>query len=106
MKILINNQTIFLDKANTLTKRFFGLMGKSNIKTGLIFPKCNSIHTFFMKEDIDVIMMDKDKRIVLIKENVTRNKIIYKKEAYYTIELPKNTINNNLNLGETLSIID
>ena len=106
MKILINNQTIFLDKANNPFKRFFGLMGKKNIKNGIYFPKCNSIHTFFMKEEIDVIMIDNDKKIVLIKENVKRNKVIYKKEAYHTIELPKNTINNKLTLGETLTIID
>ena len=95
-----------MEIANHPIKRFFGLMGKKNIKTGLLFPKCNSVHTFFMKEDIDIIMIDKDKKIVLIKENVTKNKIIYKKEAYHTIELPKNTINNKLNLGETLTIIN
>lgn len=106
MKILINNQTIFLDKANNPLKRFFGLMGKKNIKTGIYFPKCNSIHTFFMKEEIDVIMTDKNMKIVLTKENVKKNKIIYKKEAYHTIELPKNIINNKLKLGETLTIID
>ena len=105
MKLLINNQTIYLDKANTFSKRFFGLMGKRNIKKGLFFSKCNSIHTFFMKEEIDIIMIDKDKKIVYIKENVTKNKIIYKKEAYHTIELPKNSI-NNLKIGETLIITD
>ena len=105
MKIIINNQTIYLEKANTLKKRFFGLMGKKNITNGIYFPKCNSIHTFFMKEKIDVIMIDKNYKILLIKKNVKRNKIIYKKEAYYTIELPFNTI-NNLNINETLTIFD
>lgn len=105
MKVLINNQTIILDKADTILKRFFGLMGKKNIKNGLFFPKCNSIHTFFMKENIDIIMIDKTKKIVLLKTNVQKNKITYKKEAYHTIELPKNSI-NNLTLGETLTIID
>ena len=105
MKLLINNQTIFLDKANTLLKRFFGLMGKKNINKGLFFPKCNSIHTFFMCEDIDIIMIDKNNKVILIRKNVTKNEIIYKKEAHHTIELPKNSI-NNLNIGETLIITD
>ena len=105
MKILINNQNIYLDKANTFFKRFIGLMGKKNIKRGLIFPKCNSIHTFFMKENIDVIMTDKNFKIILLKQNVPKNKIIYKKEAYYTIELPSNTI-NKLKINETLILVD
>lgn len=40
-------------------ERFFGLMGRKNLssKDVLIFPNCNSIHTFFMREQIDVIFV-------------------------------------------------
>ena len=41
MKTLINNQTIFLDKANNPSKKFFSLIGKNNIKIGLHFPTYN-----------------------------------------------------------------
>ena len=105
MKIVINNKSFKINKANTFFKRLTGLMFKKNIKEGLFIPKCNNIHTFFMKDNIDVIMLDKNKKIVLIKKNLEKNKIIYKKEAYHTIELPKNSI-ENLNLNETLTIID
>lgn len=105
MKIVINNKSFKINKANTFSKRLKGLMFKKNIKEGLFIPKCNNIHTFFMKDNIDVIMIDKNNKIVLIKKNLKKNKIIYKKEAYHTIELPKNSI-ENLNLNETLTIID
>ena len=41
MKTLINNQTIFLDKANNPSKKFFSLIGKKNIKIGLHSPTYN-----------------------------------------------------------------
>ena len=98
MEIQINNQKINVDVADTFFKKLKGLMGKKNIQRGLIFPRTSSIHTFFMKENIDIIMLDKNKKIIYIKRNLKKNKIIIKKKAYYTIELPFNTIPNTDNL--------
>lgn len=36
--------------------RLKGFMFTKNIDKALLFDRCNSIHTFFMKENIDVIM--------------------------------------------------
>lgn len=91
MKVLINNKEFNLIKANTFFKRLKGLMFKKNITTGMFFPNCNSIHTFFMFDKIDIIMIDNCNKIVYLEKNVKR-KIIYKKEARHTIELPKNSI--------------
>ena len=96
MKIIINNKEYEVIKANTFTKKFIGLMGKKNITIGMYFPKTKSIHTFFMKDNIDVIMINKKNKIIYYQTNVKRNKIIIKKEAHDTIELPKNTINQNI----------
>ena len=105
MKLIINNKSFIIKKADNFYTRFVGLMLKKNINEGLFFTKCKSIHTFFMKESIDVIMVDKNYKIVLIEKNLSKNKIVYKKEAYHTIELPSNSI-NNLKIGETLIIED
>ena len=94
MKLVINNQTFNLIVANTFKKRLFGLMGKKNIKNGLFFPKTNSIHTFFMKEPIDIIMINKNNNVIFFQKNVKKNRIIVKKKAYHTIELPCNSIQN------------
>ena len=94
MRIIINNQEFIVDIANNFKKKFLGLMGQRNISKGMFFPKTRSIHTFFMKDNIDIIMINKKNYIVYYKKNVPRNKIIIKKEAYHTIELPKNSLNN------------
>ena len=55
------------------------------------FPKCNSIHTFFMFQNIDVIMTDKDNNILYTYENLKPNKVIPpKKNVYYTYEFSHN----------------
>ena len=94
MKILLNNKKIEVKYANTFSLRLFGLMGKKNINYGIIFPKCSSIHTFFMKESIDVLMLNKNYQVKKIYQNLGKNKIIYQKGINYIIELPKNSISN------------
>ena len=83
---------------NNFFNRLLGLMFKKNINYALCFPRCNSIHTFFMFSPIDVIMTDKDYKILYIFKNVTPNKIILpKKNVYYTFEFPVNKVNYKLN---------
>ncbi len=94
MKIIIDNQTFNLDLANTFLKKLRGLMGQEKITKGMFFPKTRSIHTFFMKDNIDVIMLNNQNEIIFWQKNVPKGKIIIKKEAYHTIELPRNSINN------------
>ena len=92
MRIRINSQEFNIEIANTFFKKWIGLMGKKKIEKGMFFPKTKSIHTFFMKENIDVIMINKDYKIIHYAKNVPKNKIIIKKEAYHTIELPANSL--------------
>ena len=103
MEIIINDKLFNLETANTFKKRLIGLMGKKNIRKGIFFPKTNSIHTFFMKEEIDIIMINKKNEVIYYKKNFKKNRIIIKKEAYNTIELPKNSI-INLKIGDKLTI--
>ncbi len=103
MKIIINNQQFNVDMADSFKKRFFGLMGKKNIKEGIFFPKTRSIHTFFMKETIDIIMIDRNNTVVYYKKNLPKWRILIKKKAYHTIELPHNSI-SNININDKLTI--
>lgn len=103
MYIEVNNKKIALKEANNFYKSFMGFMFKKNIDYVLMF-KTNAIHTFFMKEEIDVIQTDKNLKIIRYYKNFKKNRIILpKKNIYYTFELPKDTI-NNLNLGDKLKI--
>ncbi|MEG1987421.1 MAG: DUF192 domain-containing protein [Bacilli bacterium] len=84
-------------------KRLKGLMFiKKPINKGIRFKKCSSIHTMFMYQKIDVIMTDKNNRIVKLYPHLAPWKIILpNRSIYYTYELPLNSI-NNLKIGEIL----
>ena len=103
MKIRINNQEFNVLVANSFFKKLFGFMNKKNITQGMFFPKTSSIHTFFMKENIDIIMINKNNKVIYYQKNVPKNKIIIKKRAYHTIELPNNSL-NNISINDKLTI--
>ena len=89
MYIIKDNVKLEIRMCNNIFNRFLGFMFKKNINYGLCFPKCNSIHTFFMLKPIDVIMTDKDYNILYIFNKLKPNKIILpKKNVYYTFEIP------------------
>ena len=75
--------------AKTYMQKLTGLMGKRNINYGMFFPGVSSIHTFFMKESIDVIGLNDAMIVTSIYENVRPNKILILKNASHTLELPK-----------------
>lgn len=75
--------------AKTYMQKLTGLMGKKNINYGMFFPGVSSIHTFFMKESIDVIGLNDAMIVTSIYENVKPNKILILKIANHTLELPK-----------------
>lgn len=75
--------------AKTYLQKLTGLMGKKNINYGMFFPGVSSIHTFFMKESIDVIGLNDAMIVTSIYENVKPNKILILKNANHTLELPK-----------------
>lgn len=93
--------------ANSFYKRLKGLMGKKNIDYGILFPKCNSIHTFFMKENIDVVGLDENNEVIYKYENLPKNKIIkinYTHKKTSILELPANST-SKIRIG-TLLILE
>ena len=93
-KIKIGNfQNMEVFECTNFYSRLTGLMFKKKINYGLLFRNCNSIHTFFMKENIDVVMTDKNDKILYYYKNLKPNKIILpKKDVYSTYEFPINKL--------------
>ncbi len=90
---MLNFKNIKIKEAKSFKDRLFGLMFKKDINYGLLFKNCRSIHTFFMKEQIDVIATDKNDIILNIYKNVKPCRIIIApKNTKNIYELPKNTI--------------
>jgi len=79
--------------ANNFKDKLIGLMGKKNINYSLLIKNCKSIHTFFMKESIDVLLLDKNNKILEIKRNITPNRILIFKSKKRTniLEMPNNS---------------
>ena len=105
MYLIIDNQKILIKNANSFIKRLFGLMGKTEFDYGLLFKKTNSIHTFFMKENIDVIAFNNRTNEVIFKAlNIPKNKILKIKNKIKNtsvIELPCNT-SKKIKIGDKL----
>ena len=93
--------------AKSFKDKLLGLMNKKNIDYGLLIENCKSIHTFFMREPIDIILLDKESRILMINRNVLPNKILIFKNKKRTniLELPVNS-SINLNVNDIIDIND
>lgn len=105
MKIVINTKEIDIKNCNSFKDRLFGFMFKKNIKSGLLFERCNSIHTIFMKEKIDVIGLDNNNIVVGYKKCLKPYKFLKIKRAKKIIELPSNSIIKEI-LNTKINFID
>ena len=89
MKLMYSDKDIELIMCNSFYSRLMGFMFRENINNALLFNRCNSIHTFFMKKNIDVIMCDKDNNILFYYNNFPKNKVILpKKDVCKVFETP------------------
>ena len=65
-------------------------LGMIRFKNSILFLKTRfGIHSFFLKTPFDIIVLDKDKKIVKIKENFLPNRLFFWNPKYFLIlELP------------------
>ena len=91
----ISQGTTISNNAKQLTSfsdRLLGLLNPKNPHFLLIDTRFG-IHTFFIKMPIDLIILDKDQKIVQLVENLSPNKFFFYNPKYKTvIEMPMNTI--------------
>ncbi len=93
MYLLCNQKKIEIEDCVSFWARLKGFMfQKKKISQGKRFPKCNSIHTFFMFQAIDVIMTDQNHRIIKMYPSLKPMRILWPHQhVYYTYELPIGT---------------
>lgn len=67
-----------LDVAKTFWSRARGLIGRKNLNAdqGLWFPKCNSVHTFFMSFTIDLVFLDRNLKVVRTVQGVRPSRLV------------------------------
>jgi uncharacterized membrane protein (UPF0127 family) len=76
--------------ARDFFSRFMGLMGRGKVgeDEAILFPHCNSIHTFFMRIRIDVILVDGGGRVIEVLEGFRPWRMMLpRRDAKHIIEM-------------------
>ncbi|MDR2395916.1 MAG: DUF192 domain-containing protein [Endomicrobium sp.] len=77
--------------AKTFFSKFLGFMFKKDANYALLFKNCKSIHTFFMRFNLDIIFLDKENKVVKIVKNIRPFRIILPvKNSFSILEIPSN----------------
>lgn len=94
--------------ADSILSRMIGLLGRNSLKpeSGIWILPCNSVHTIGMRFTIDVVLIDKDFKVVGLRElvrpfSITRPNL----RAESLLELPAHTIyKSRTGIGDQLLI--
>ena len=97
---------MFINQNDTNFKRLRGLMGLDiDQESGVIIQPCNSIHTMFMKEPIDVLFLDDNGIIIKTLWNVAPWRIIgIVKESVSVVEGKAGVFSKLLRVGDKVYI--
>jgi uncharacterized protein len=113
MKMVIKENGLLLghhiESAETFIQRFKGLMLQKQLPNGhgLYIRPCKSVHTFFMKFEIDVLHLDEDDRIVGMEQSLKPGTIGATIRATKSVlELPAGTLGQEgISLGQTVVMV-
>ena len=109
LKIRTLEEELLFDSVKTADNFFiraFGLIFRKEPepREGLLFYKCNSIQTFWMRFAVDVIFLDKNNKILALFTGLKPFRVTqFIKGADKALELRKSSIKNSeLNVGDML----
>jgi uncharacterized membrane protein (UPF0127 family) len=94
-----------LEVADNGPKRNKGLLGRERLSPGqgLWIVPCESVHTFFMRFPIDLVYLDREKRIRKLRSKMGPWRLSMCLSAHSVLELPSGTIlNTQTERGDTL----
>lgn len=108
---LIKNGVMLIDKvemALSLGQRLKGLLGRRSYEAGcaMYLAPCGSIHTFFMKFNIDAVFLDRSMKVLRIVRNIGPGRMVFGGiRAYSVIELKAGWfVWSNLEVGDKISL--
>jgi uncharacterized membrane protein (UPF0127 family) len=96
-----------LELADTGPKRNKGLLGRQGLSPGggLWIVPCESVHTFWMQFPIDLVYLDRKKRIKKLRSSVPPWRLSACLSAHSILELTSGTIESSqTEIGDTLEI--
>ena len=95
------------DVANTSAKRRTGLLKHERLEPGdgLLIAPCSAIHTFFMKFPIDLVYIDKKRKVRKVRHAVPKSRMSACLTAHSVLELPAGTVERTgTQAGDQLTI--
>ncbi|MBZ5620595.1 MAG: DUF192 domain-containing protein [Acidobacteriia bacterium] len=113
MKILVRNQTRntvlaeTADLADTSAKRRTGLLKHERLDPGegLWIVPCESVHTFFMRFPIDLVYLDKHRKVRKVRHRVPPWRLSACLFAHSILELPAGTLEQSgTQVGDELTV--
>jgi uncharacterized membrane protein (UPF0127 family) len=93
--------------ADTSAKRRAGLLKHSRLEAGegLWIVPCESVHTFFMKFPIDLVYLDKRRKVKKVRRAVPAWRLSACLAAHSILELPAGTVERTgTAVGDTLTV--
>jgi uncharacterized membrane protein (UPF0127 family) len=94
--------------ADRALKRMKGLLGRRGLEPGggMLLSPAPSVMTFFMRFAIDVVFLDRERRIVGISHTLRPWRIAGARRAFSALELPAGTAEaSGLKDGDVLTVI-
>lgn len=76
--------------ASTARARVLGLaqLDRTLAGTGLLIPRCSSVHTFGMRFALDLVFLDRDGRPCSVRRAVPPRRLAWDRRASAVLELP------------------
>ncbi len=97
-----------MEVADSGPKRNKGLLGREGLASGegLWILPCEAVHTFWMRFPIDLVYLDREKRIRKLSGEVPPWRLSACLSAHSVLELPPGTIRNTkTQRGDTLEFL-
>ena|SRR5688572_18201621 len=97
-----------IEVAVTRRDRRKGLLGRTDFQgpSALIIAPCFSIHTMFMRFDIDAVFVDEDGRAVKVVRELSPWRIAVDPSAHAVVELPAGSLRDReVNIGDRLYLL-
>ncbi len=105
MYIKINGKQIKLEEKTSFKERFKSLKFSFNkLDHAIKFPKKRVLNTVFFVQRVDLVLTDKDDKIIYLEENVKSERyFIHKKKTYNIYLLPLGSV-KHLSVGDIIKI--
>ncbi len=97
-----------VEVAASFYQRTKGLLGRAGMEKGegLYITQCSSIHTFFMRFPIDILFLDRERKVTKVISELKPFRVAFgARRTVGVLELPEGTVDKNrCEIGDLISL--